>query len=102
MLLRQAWREGQRSRKKTLANLSKLPPEVIDGFRTVLQGGLAVRDAAELLSIERSWAHGHVAAVLGTCRQLGLERIVQRRSCGIIAWLMPCWPPLVFSTPRPP
>ena len=80
ILLRQAWRDGQRIRKKTLANLSKLPPEVVDGFRTVLKGGLAVQHPSDLLRVERSWAHGHVAAVLGTCRSLGLERILHRRS----------------------
>ena len=79
ILLREAWREGKRIRKKTLANLSRFPPEVIDGFRIVLQGGLAVQDPSDLLRVERSWAHGHVAAVLGTCRQLGLERLLHRR-----------------------
>ncbi len=78
ILLRQAWRDGKRIRKKTLANLSKLPPEVVDGFRTVLKGGLAVQHPSDLLRVERSWAHGHVAAVLGTCRSLGLERILHR------------------------
>ena len=79
ILLREAWREGKRIRKRTLANLSRLPPELIDGFRTVLKGGLAVEHPAQLLSIQRSWAHGHVLAVLGTCRQLGLERILHRQ-----------------------
>ncbi len=78
ILLREAWREGKRIRKKTLANLSRLPPEVVQGFRVVLKGGLAVQDPSELLRVERSWAHGHVAAVLGSCRQLGLERILHR------------------------
>ena len=36
ILLRQVWREGRRIRKKTIANLSKLPPHVVEGFRTVL------------------------------------------------------------------
>ena len=61
-----------------MANLSKLPPHVVAGFRTVLKGGLAVRQPSDLLHVERSWAHGHVAAVLGTCRSLGLERILHR------------------------
>ena len=79
ILLREAWRDGTRIRKKTLANLSRFPPEVINGFRTVLKGGLAVQDPSDLLRVERSWAHGHVAAVLGTCRQLGLERLLHHR-----------------------
>ena len=56
----------------------RLPPHVVDGFRTVLKGGLAVHDPSQLLRVERSWAHGLVAAVLGTCRMLGLERILHR------------------------
>ena len=74
ILLREARREGKRIRKKTLANLSRLPPEVVDGFRTVLRGGLAVQDASQLLRIERSWAHGHVAAVLAPDSKLATAR----------------------------
>jgi len=48
ILLRQAWREGKRIRKKTIANLSSFPPEVIDGFRTVLKGGVAASAASVL------------------------------------------------------
>ncbi len=78
ILLRQAWRDGSRIRKRTIANLSRFPPQVVDGFRTILKGGVAVQDLSDLLQVERSWAHGHVAAVLGTCRHLGLERILHR------------------------
>ena len=78
ILLRHAWREGRRIRKKTIANLSKLPPHVVEGFRTVLKGGFAVSDLSELFRIERSLDHGNVAAVLGTARRLGLERILHR------------------------
>ncbi len=42
ILLRQAWREGKRIRKRTVANLSKFPPEIVDGFRAVLKGAVAV------------------------------------------------------------
>ena len=78
VLLRQAWREGSRIRKKTIANLSKMPPEIIEGFRTVLKGGVAVRDLSDLLDIERSLDHGNVVAVLGTARRLGFERLLHR------------------------
>ncbi len=78
VLLRQAWREGTRIRKKTIANLSKLPPEIIEGFRTVLKGGVAVNNLSDLLTIERSLDHGHVIAVLGTARRLGFERLLHR------------------------
>ncbi len=80
ILLRQAWREGHRIRKKTIANLSQLPPEIIDGFRTVLKGGVAVQTVEELLQIERSLPHGAVVAVLGTARHLGFQRLLHRQA----------------------
>ena len=76
VLLRQAWREGSRIRKKTIANLSMLPDHVVEGFRTVLKGG--VGEIGALMTVERSLAHGHVMAVLGTCRRLGFERLLHR------------------------
>ena len=78
VLLRQAWREGSRIKKKTIANLSMLPDHVVEGFRTVLKGGVAVDELGALMTVERSLAHGHVMAVLGTCRRLGLERLLHR------------------------
>ena len=75
ILLRQAWREGRRVRKKTLANLSKLPPDVIDGFRAVLKGGLAVADPSDLLHVERSWTPGHSSRSRVSVRLPCLSRI---------------------------
>ena len=78
ILLRQAWREGKRIRRRTLANLSKLPPALIDGIRTVVRGGVAFESLEHAVSIRRSLPHGHIAAILGTCQQLGLPRILHR------------------------
>ena len=72
-MLRQAWCDGRRIRNKTLANLSKLPPELVDGFHTVLKCGLAVQDHPDLLRVERCWAHGHVPAVVPDS-ELGIAR----------------------------
>ena len=44
-----AFREGKRIRKRTLANLSKWPPRLID--RVLLKGGVAVADPAEAFEI---------------------------------------------------
>jgi hypothetical protein len=74
VLLRESWREGGKVKKRTLANLSKLPMPVVQGLRTLLKGGVAFADAGEALEIRRSLPHGHVSAVLGTLRDLGLER----------------------------
>jgi hypothetical protein len=76
-LVRRSVREGKRVRKETVANISGLPPEAIEAVRRVLQGE-ALLTAAEAFRIERSLPHGHVAAVLGTLRRLGLERILGR------------------------
>ena len=78
VLLRQAWREGKRIRRKTIANLSQLPPEAIHGIRTVLQGGVAVPRLDQAVCIRRSLPHGHVAALLGLARQLQLPRLLHR------------------------
>ena len=79
VLIRQAWREGKRIRRRTLANISKLPPAAIAGIRSVLKGGVVFDSLDQAVSIRRSLPHGHVAAVLGLCRQLGLPRILHRK-----------------------
>jgi len=76
-LVRRSVREGKRVRKETVANISGLPPEAIEAVRRVLRGE-ALLTAGEAFRIERSLPHGHVAAVLGTLRKLGLERLLGR------------------------
>jgi len=71
ILLRESWREHGKVRKRTLANLSCLAPEVVEGLKVLLRGGVAVPRAAEVFTIERSLPHGHVAAVLGGARACG-------------------------------
>jgi hypothetical protein len=79
-LVRRSYRDGDRVRKQTLANLSHLPPEAVDAVRRVLRGEALVA-AGEMLRIERSLPHGHVAAVLGVLRDLDLERVLSRERC---------------------
>jgi len=76
ILLRQSLRENGRVRKRTLANLSDWPTTLVEGFRTLLKGGVAV--AEEGIRIRRSLPHGHAAAVLGTIRAIGLDRLLGR------------------------
>ena len=80
ILLRKAWREGDRVIKKTLCNLTHLPPHIIDGIRAMLKGGVVYRDIKEAFPIKRSLPHGHVAAVYGTAKNIGLDGILQRKS----------------------
>ena len=71
VLLRESYREDGKVRKRTLANLSCLGSEVIEGLKVLLRGGVAVPSAAEVFTVERILPHGHVAAVLGSARGCG-------------------------------
>lgn len=75
ILLREGWREGKQVRKRTLANLSDWPPHKIDALRRLL-GNEPLVSPKDLFSTVRSVPHGHVAAVLGTIRTLGLETLI--------------------------
>ena len=74
ILLRESYRDAGKVRKRTLANLSKWPPALIEGLRVLLKGGIAVADLTTAFDIIRSRPHGHVAAVLATLRKLRLDR----------------------------
>jgi len=71
VLLRESYREDGKVRKRTLANLSCLPGEVVEGLKVLLRGGVAVPSAEEVFTVERTLPHGHVAAVLGAARGSG-------------------------------
>ena len=77
-LLRESYREDGKVKNRTIANLSALPVEQIEAIRQVLKGEKLV-NAAEVFEIRRSTPHGHAAAVLGTAKKLGLDRIIANR-----------------------
>jgi transposase len=79
ILLREGKREGKRVLKRTLANISDWPEAQVDALRRVLRGETA--GAADTFAIERSMPHGHVEAVLGVMRSLGLENLLASRPC---------------------
>ncbi|NEO31970.1 MAG: IS1634 family transposase [Symploca sp. SIO3C6] len=79
VLLRESYREGDKVRKRTVANLSKLPDEVIDNLRIVLKGGVAIENYGDAFQITRSLPHGHVAAVLGTINKLKLPALIDSK-----------------------
>jgi hypothetical protein len=78
ILLRESYRDGGKVRTRTLANLSRWPAAKIEALRRVLKGETLVA-APDRLEILRSLPHGHVAAVLGLARQLGLHRLLPQR-----------------------
>ena len=78
VLVRETWREGKRIRRRTVANLSRLPRFLIDAIDAMLQGGVVFTRLQDAVTIRRAWPHGHAAAVLGVCRKLGMRRILHR------------------------
>src|SRR5215204_3419692 len=75
VLLRESSREGGKIRKRTLANLSALPPDAVEVLRRVLKGEKLVGAEASV-RVERSASYGHVAAVLGTKRRPERDRVL--------------------------
>src|SRR5246127_3681975 len=93
VLLRESYRDEQgRAQKRTLANLSKLPGEVVEGLKALLKGGAVIGTGPDEMRIARSLPHGHVAAVLGTLRRIALDRLIlstakdaaSRRHCDLV------------------
>src|SRR5579863_10552834 len=76
ILLRESYREGRRVRKRTLLNLSQWPAEHVEGLRGVLKGGVVLPPGEPPFANERSLPHGHVAAVLGATRAIGLDKVI--------------------------
>ena len=77
VLLRESYRDGGQVKKRTLANLSKLPTDAIQVLRRVLRGERLV-NPEDAFTCVRSLPHGHIAAVLGTLKQLGLHTLIAR------------------------
>src|SRR5258706_2724837 len=76
ILLRESYRDNGKVKKRTLANLTDWPTEIVEGLRALLKGGKVSSAPDGGLSILRSLPHGHVAAALGTLRTIGLDRIL--------------------------
>jgi len=79
-LLRRTVREGQKVRNETVANVSHLPPEVLAVLKMALSGKDLV-PVEEAMRTESSLPAGHVRAILGTMKQLGMDRLLSTRRC---------------------
>src|SRR5262245_20560187 len=78
VLVRQSYREGDKVKHRTLANLYKLPAPAVDAVRAVLRGE-QVGPLAAAFEILRALPHGAVLAVLGELRQLSLDKLIAAR-----------------------
>ncbi|MGH8732274.1 MAG: IS1634 family transposase, partial [Burkholderiales bacterium] len=77
-MLRESYREGDKFKRRTLANLSDWPAAKIEALRRVLRDEAVAPTDQQALMLLRSLPHGHVAAALGTLRKLGLDRILSQ------------------------
>lgn len=77
-LVRQSYRDGKTVRKRTLANISHLPPEIIEIIRGSLRGDVFV-PASQAVQVTRSVSHGAVFAVLTLMQRLGMAKLLGSR-----------------------
>ena len=80
VLLRESRRLGNKTLKKTFANMTDWPKELVDTIRLALQGETMIPKEG-LFAIEHSIPHGHIEAVLGTIRRLGIENLIASKRC---------------------
>jgi len=80
ILLREAYREGKRVCKRTLANLTDWPGDKIETFKRLLKDEKLV-PVGEALTIEQSKPHGHTEAILRAFRKLGLPTLIAAKRC---------------------
>ena len=80
ILLRDTKQVEGKTVKFTVANISHWPPQKIEALRRVLRGEIEPA-CTDTLTIERSLPHGHVEAVLGTMRTLGIDSLLFSKPC---------------------
>lgn len=80
ILLREGWREGKKTPKRTLANLTKWPEEKVEALRRLLKDE-PLGSPNDIFEVQRNLPHGHVYAVLGTMRKIGLDKIISTKKC---------------------
>ena len=76
ILVRESYRQDGKVKKRTIANISKLPKDAIETLRSHFRNETqAARTLSESFNVSRSLPHGHVAAVLGSIRNCRVENL---------------------------
>jgi len=79
ILLRETYREDGKVKHRTLANLTHCDPEVLAGFKEVLNRKKNCKPMpvdGEIFQVTRSLPHGHVQAVLLAMEKLGIDKLL--------------------------
>jgi transposase len=80
ILLREGWREGNKTRQRTLANLSDWPKEKVEAFRRLLRDERLV-SPEDRFATQKTLPHGHVEAILEMIGRLELNRLISAQRC---------------------
>jgi DDE family transposase len=75
VLVRRSYRDGNKVRHETLANLSKLPAEAITAIEAALKGRTLVAAGSEF-TLTRALPHGDAAAVAAMAHKLGMPALL--------------------------
>ena len=76
-LLRRTYRDGDKVRHETIANMSRMPDSVVDAVEAALRGEVLVpAGGVPAVTVARSVPHGHVAAAWAMARKLGLPALL--------------------------
>lgn len=79
ILLRESYREDGKVKNRTLANLTGWSAARVEALKRVLRNEPVV-GVDETFEIVRSRPHGHIAAVRGTLRKLGVHKLLASRA----------------------
>lgn len=80
ILLREGWRDGKKTRQRTVANISHWPPAKIETLRRLLRDEPLV-SPNDLFTTQKSLPHGHVQAVLEMIGRLALDQLISAQPC---------------------
>ncbi len=80
ILLREGWREGKKTRQRTVANLSDWPQEKIETFRRLLRDEPLI-SPHDLFTTQKTVPHGQVQAILEMIDRLQLDHLISAQRC---------------------
>jgi len=75
-LIRESFREDGKVRKRTLANISHLPDDLVQQIGKLLKGGNVIENFDDNFQIIRSLPYANVKAALSTLKQIGLDKVI--------------------------
>ena len=79
ILVRESYRQEGKVHKRTLANITHLSDEIIDGIARLLKGGQVIENFEDDFRIIRSLPYGHVFSILSVINAIGLKPMISSR-----------------------